>query len=158
MAVRHAHPDEAESLWRVRNESIRSSCKEIYDDETIAAFTPDLMPEGYRRAIAATPFFVIDDPFTRQPVATGFLDIEACSVEAIFTLPQYQRRGFATQILNAIKAESKRREIQKLYLSSTPNAVPFYQKNGFNILKISEYFSGTANRALRCVEMSADLD
>jgi hypothetical protein len=39
----------------------------------------DNMPEGYRHAVRDNPLMM--------PVASGYLDIKAGSVEAIFTLP-----------------------------------------------------------------------
>ncbi|ACX87904.1 GNAT family N-acetyltransferase [Pectobacterium parmentieri] len=157
MSVRYAMADEAERLWLIRNEAIRSGCQAVYDNETIMAFTPDTMPEGYRHAIINNPFFVIDDTILSLPVATGFLDITNNSVEAIFTLPNYQNKGLATKILDAIKNEAKTRGITVLTLSSTPNAVAFYQANGFSIDKQGEYYSGSAKRSLPCVDMSLDM-
>src|SRR5471030_251557 len=62
MPVRLASPDEAEKLWEIRNQAIRHGCKNTYDEQVILAWTPDLMPPGYRTAVASNPFFVVDSP------------------------------------------------------------------------------------------------
>lgn len=152
MVVRRASPNEAEKLWLIRNRAIRHGCRNVYDAKTLAAWTPEQMPEGYRRAVAANPFFVVDDP-DGQPAATGFLDLAGASVEAIFTLPEFEGRGMATLILNAIKEEARQRGFNTLTLSSTPNACDFYQKNGFVLLGESLYPSALAGASLRCMNM-----
>ena len=86
MRVRVAIADEAPALWDIRNQAIRHGCRESYLPEIIRAWTPDGMPEGYRHAVRDNPFFVVDDG-QGKPVASGYLDIEEGSVEAIFTLP-----------------------------------------------------------------------
>ena len=56
MPVRLASPDEAETLWEIRNQAIRHGCKNIYDTQIVMAWTPEQMPAGYRKAIAENPF------------------------------------------------------------------------------------------------------
>ncbi|HKS34645.1 MAG TPA: GNAT family N-acetyltransferase [Enterobacteriaceae bacterium] len=153
MQVRLARPDEAEKLWDIRNQAIRHGCRDSYGEEAIRNWTPDTMPEGYRRAIAANPFFVIDGP-SGQPVATGFLDLTEGSVEAIFTLPECHGQGLAGRIMQAIKQEARERGYAQLTLASTPNAVGFYQRQGFSVTKEGLYPSALAQTSLRCVEMS----
>ncbi|CNF72947.1 GNAT family N-acetyltransferase [Yersinia frederiksenii] len=157
MEVRLASPDEAEQLWWVRNQAIRHGCKDAYDGKTLAAWTPNLMPEGYRRAVANNPFFVVDDPNSQFPVATGFLDLSSGSAEAIFTLPEFEGRGMATLILDAIKHEARVRGFTTLVLASTPNAAAFYKKNGFTLISESHYPSQLAQTNLRCMDMTCHL-
>lgn len=157
MVVRCALPHEAEKLWEIRNSAIRHGCKTSYDEKTIMAWTQDEMPESFRKTISDNPFFVIDGAKDGKPVATGFLDLENQSVEAIFTLPEFTGQGMAKAILEAIKAEAKRRGMKTLVLSSTPNAFEFYKKNGFTLIKESFHYSRRANLELRCMDMSCDL-
>ncbi|CAM3588625.1 GNAT family N-acetyltransferase [Rahnella victoriana] len=157
MPVRLASPDEAEILWEIRNQAIRHGCKNTYGADIVMAWTPEQMPAGYRKAIAENPFFVAQVHGLDTPVATGFLDLKNGSVEAIFTLPEYEGKGLATQILAAIKAEAKSRGFTALTLASTPNAFEFYKKNGFCLVKESLYRSEMANADLRCMDMRCEL-
>ncbi|WP_380180892.1 GNAT family N-acetyltransferase [Kalamiella sp. sgz302252] len=152
--VRRAEPEEAQALWRIRNLAIRAGCEEAYGAAAVRAWTPDEMSGGYIRAISQNPFFVADEP--GFPVATGFLDLREQSVEAIFTLPDYMGNGYATQILAAIKSEALARGILTLTLSSTPNAVTFYQRHGFAVVKETLYHSALAGNLL-CMEMHSRL-
>ena len=153
MEVRLASPHEAEQLWLVRNKAIRHGCRNVYDEKILKAWTPDQMPEGYPKAVLHNPFFVIDHPVSQVAVATGFLDLSSGSVEAIFTLPEFEGHGMASHILDAIKHEAKRRGFTKLTLSSTPNASEFYEKNGFILIGESLYPSQLARANLRCMDM-----
>ncbi|CBY29439.1 hypothetical protein Y11_30911 [Yersinia enterocolitica subsp. palearctica Y11] len=103
--------------------------------------------------MACNPFFVIDDPVSQLAVATGFLDLSSASVEAIFTLPEFEGRGMASLILTAIKQEAKQRGFAKLTLAATPNASVFYEKNGFILIGESFYPSQLAQAELRCMDM-----
>ncbi|MBW5815587.1 GNAT family N-acetyltransferase [Yersinia kristensenii] len=153
MEVRLASPSEAEQLWWVRNQAIRHGCRNVYDERTLTAWTPDQMPEGYPKAVASNPFFVINDKISQLVVSTGFLDLSSGSVEAIFTLPKFEGRGMASRILQAIKQEARGRGFTKLTLASTPNASAFYEKNGFTLLGESFYPSRLAQTNLRCMDM-----
>lgn len=153
MKVRLALPSEAEALWDIRNQAIRHGCRESYDRATIAAWTPDVMPSGYRSAVTDNPFYVVEAPETGQPVATGFLDLSNGSVEAVFTVPAFLGKGMASLIVQAIKQEAIRRGFSQLTLSSTPNACAFYKKQGFSVIKEALYPSSLAGTDLRCVEM-----
>ncbi|GEM_PF-83990 len=153
MKVRLASPDEAQRLWDIRNQAIRHGCRACYAAEVIAAWTPETMPQAYRRAVANNPFFVVDDPVSLRPVATGFLDLISGSVEAVFTLPAFLGQGIASRILQAIKEEAIQRGFTQLTLSSTPNACTFYEKNGFTVIEEALYPSALAGTSLRCMEM-----
>jgi len=156
MYVRLALPDEAETLWHVRNQAIRAGCKTVYPPQTIAAWTPDTMPESQRTVIQRYPFFVAVTE-DEQIVASGFLNVDAASVEAVFTMPAWQGKGVATMIIGAIKREAQARGLTELTLASTPNACRFYQRMGFTIIKESVYSSSLAGADLPCVDMRCEL-
>ncbi|MCT4703833.1 GNAT family N-acetyltransferase [Enterobacteriaceae bacterium H20N1] len=153
MKVRLALPHEAQALWNIRNRAIRHGCRESYDADVIAAWTPELMPETFPRVIVNNPFFVVDDPISNSPAATGFLDLACGSVEAVFTLPAFLGQGMASRILQAIKEEAVKRGFTQLTLSSTPNACEFYERNGFTLIQEALYPSSLAGTSLRCMEM-----
>lgn len=156
MKARLATPDEAEKCWDIRNQAIRHGCKDSYEAKVIEAWTPMAMPEGCKKDIELNPFFVVDGK-DNSPAATGFLDLSTGSVEAVFTMPDYLGRGFASLIIDAIKAEARRRGFKKLTLSSTPNAQSFYEKHGFTFAGESLHLSHLAQAELRCIDMTLTL-
>ncbi|WJV55342.1 GNAT family N-acetyltransferase [Prodigiosinella aquatilis] len=156
MKIRLAVPEEAEKCWNIRNLSIREGCKSSYSAIVLEAWTPETMPENYRKVITENPFFVVDIADTGL-VATGYLDLSSGSVEAIFTLPDYFGKGLASMIIETIKGEALKRGLKQLTLSSTPNAKTFYEKHGFMFIKESICPSRLAQTDLRCMDMSIEL-
>ncbi|EMJ5848386.1 GNAT family N-acetyltransferase [Klebsiella aerogenes] len=157
MRVRRAVPDEAPALWNIRNQAIRHGCRQSYGAEVIHAWTPEQMPEGYRHAVADNPFYIVENRLG-QPVATGYLDIESLSVEAIFTLPECGGQGCADLIMRAVIAEARRRGLETITLEATPNAAGFYLRHGFVSHGEKSHYSKMANAELRCIAMSLTLD
>ncbi|QAV24688.1 GNAT family N-acetyltransferase [Proteus hauseri] len=156
--LRLAEPQEAKRLWYLRNQALRFGCENVYSPTILAAWTPDEMPEGYRKAIIENPFYVIDYEKHHIPVASGFLDLKTGFAEAIFTLPEYMGKGFASLILKQLKSEAKKRGQLQLLLDSTPNAVLFYLRQGFNVLEEREYYSSLTKTNLHCYRMFIDLN
>lgn len=70
--LRLTEPQEAKRLWYLRNQALRFGCENVYSPTILAAWTPDEMPEGYRKAIIENPFYVIDYKKHHLPVASGF--------------------------------------------------------------------------------------
>ena len=155
MQLRKAQAHEAEALWNLRNLAIRHGCVSSYSPEIIRNWTPEAMPEHYRKMIIDNPFYVIDAQGVL--VASGYLDLNAASVEAIFTLPGYTGKGLASQIIAAIKDEAIARGIARLALEATPNAADFYLRHGFEWLGESMHPSAMARAELRCVNMAIAL-
>ena len=155
MHLRKALAHEAEALWNLRNLAIRHGCASSYSPDIIQKWTPDAMPEHYRKMIIENPFYVID--IQGVLVASGYLDLRAASVEAIFTLPGFTGKGLASQIIAAIKQEAITRGMTRLTLEATPNAADFYLRHGFESLGESMHPSAMARAELRCVNMAITL-
>jgi GNAT superfamily N-acetyltransferase len=52
----------------------------------------------------------------------------------VYTLPEYRKRGLASQLLNKIKEEAKERQIGQLQLRATEMGKLLYEKLGFELL------------------------
>jgi N-acetylglutamate synthase-like GNAT family acetyltransferase len=49
--------------------------------------------------------------------------------------PQFQSSGIGTTILNAIEATAKENNVEKIELNARENAINFYRKNGYDIVR-----------------------
>ncbi|WP_052282694.1 GNAT family N-acetyltransferase [Kluyvera genomosp. 1] len=156
MKIRLVSPEEAEACWTIRNLSIRQGCQASYSPDVLKAWTPEEMPEGYRVVITENPFFAVDIPDVGL-VATGYLDVSAGSVEAIFTLPGYFGQGLASRIITTIKDEARTRGFKQLTLCATPNAQTFYERHGFRFIKENISPSRLVPEGLRCIDMAINL-
>lgn len=153
MKIRVATPEDAQGLWQLRNLALRHGCVAVYEPAILNAFTPEKMPDGMNKVVAENQVFIIDCSDGEVPCACGYLDLITGHVEAIFTLPEYQGRGLAASIIDAIKQQARELGIAQLTLSSTPNAVGFYQKQGFSVVSKGKYFSKSVQSDLDCFEM-----
>jgi GNAT superfamily N-acetyltransferase len=156
MKPRLARCDETATLWRIRNLAIRHGCRGVYPADVISAWTPDALPSGYFEAVRSHPFYVVEDA-EYGVAATGFLDLHNGSVEAIFTLPACNGKGYASAIMQAIIDEARQRGFDKLTLAATPNASGFYLRHGFRMVRETLYPSALAQADLPCVEMVREL-
>ncbi len=59
------------------------------------------------------------------------LDRRVGHILNVFTDEPYRRRGFASRLLEFIKADAKRRGIVRLFLNAAPMGEPIYRKAGF---------------------------
>lgn len=156
MKIRLATEIEAERLWFIRNQAIRTGCQQSFDANVITAWTPEHMPDSYRLMVKENPFFVAVNDHD-EAIATGFLNLKEKSVDATFTLPEYMGCGAAGLIIAAIKKEALRRNIKQLTLESTPNAEAFYQKHGFISQGPGNYYSALAAAYLPSINMAISL-
>lgn len=151
--LRRAHPSDAKSMWKVRTLAIRG-IKASYDKDSMLAWSPEEMPQGFAKDVEKNPWFVI--AIQGDIVATGALDLDKGTVEGMFTVPQYQGKHYGEQILLANLQEAKNRGFSQLTLESTLNAEKFYQKHGFQFIEKSKYNS-PSGLVLDCVKMQIDL-
>jgi GNAT superfamily N-acetyltransferase len=60
-------------------------------------------------------------------------------VEAAFVDPLQQGRGIGRVLLDALEANARAAGIERLFLSASLNAVPFYERAGFVALREELY-------------------
>jgi len=83
--------------------------------------------------------------FAQLDLSTGF-------VEAIYVRPAVQRSGIGRQLLQALEGSASGAGAQVLWLDASLNAVPFYVRQGFEVLSEHEHPVG-AQVTIPCVRM-----
>lgn len=73
--------------------------------------------------------------FFEQKLHNNFKSV--CHIEDLVTDKSYRFRGFASSLLQHAVQRAAEKNCYKVILSSNPDTVPFYEKNGF-LLKGSE--------------------
>jgi GNAT superfamily N-acetyltransferase len=92
-----------------------------------------------------------------QIIGWGFLDKNVSRVEALFVDPDFQRRGIASRIFAVLEKLARAAGIQSLEISSTLNAVSFYEHVGFARCRRTEYHHPDGF-SLDCFAMVKELD
>jgi N-acetylglutamate synthase-like GNAT family acetyltransferase len=76
-----------------------------------------------------------------RAIGFGGLDLTAKEqLRWLYLLPDYQRGGFGSKILQHLESIAWRSGLQSIRLHSTPNAVEFYSKRGYRRVEDHEQF------------------
>lgn len=139
MEIRDATPDDSPAIRQVHEASIRGLGPEAYDDRQVEAWAAGCATADYAAGI--------DDPDTEFVVATlddavvGFgslshdvaeypIDVDA-EVTAVYISPSAARQGAGTTILAELEGRARARGADRLVLTASRNAVPFYRRRGY---------------------------
>jgi len=154
METRKAIRSDAVGMWAVRTAAIRAIEEKYYSKEEMLKWSPDKMPPSFEDMTEKYDWLVIevDDSI----VATGALDSEKKSIEAMFVMPDYQKKGFAKKILSDLEIIAKEKCFQILTLESTLAAELFYAKQGYRSVEKSKYHS-PSGLELDCIKMEKHL-
>lgn len=140
MNVRDATPGDAEAVRQVHRASIEGLGPQSYDAEQVAAWAAGTESADYAAAIEADDLeFVVAEvagellgfgSLTVDPSGEYGEDVDA-EVTAVYVLPSAARDGIGTEILGVLEERARERDAASLALSSSLNAVPFYDHHGY---------------------------
>jgi len=153
-AIRKAKQSDKESIWRVHTSAIREVCRQRYTKEQIEGWSSLQKPDSYEERIQTREFFVAEED--GAIVGFGQLNIEKCEVEAVYVSPEKLGCGVGYQLLQTLEQKAIAHGLPKLQLSSTLNAVEFYERAGFKRLHDAKH-SLSNGMELLCVLMEKAL-
>lgn len=137
LTLRPATIDDIAPLWDLRTRAIAHGCAAHYTPEVLAVWLASPAPASMRRHIEhGAGLVALDDGRT---VGYAVLDPLTGEVEAAFVDPLEQGRGIGRVLLDAIEAHARAGGIERLFLSASLNALPFYQRAGFIALREELY-------------------
>ena len=156
--IRAAVFEDAAALLALQMDAISAIGESHYTAVQRQAWRGDRTPEHYLAPIATRLMRVAQadngagaDPgspllgFAQLDLGTGF-------VEAIYVRPAVQRSGIGRQLLQALESSASGAGAQVLWLDASLNAVPFYERQGFEALSEHEHPVG-AQLTIPCVRM-----
>lgn len=139
MELRDATPGDADAIRRVHEASIRGLGPDAYDDRQVEAWAAGCATADYAASIgdAATEFVVAED----EGSVVGFgslshdaddypIDVDA-EVTAVYVSPAVARQGVGTALLDELEARARSLGAERLVLTASRNAVPFYRRHGY---------------------------
>ncbi len=131
MLIRNAIESDAEQIWTLHAESIRHFCSGVYTFEQIDEWVGALALERYRAAMKALEFVVAEDDGKVQ----GFciLNLQTGELHAIYLSPAATGHGLGRKLMDWAETTAHQHGWKELILQATLNAVPFYEKCGFQI-------------------------
>jgi len=146
---------DAASIWGVRTRAIEAIPRSFYDAQKIARWAKTGMPDAFERVIVELDAVVAE--LDRQMIGWGLLAQNVSRIEAVFVDPDFQRRGITSRILATLEDLARSAGLRSLTLSSTLNAVPFYESAGFERRGRTKYCHPDGFE-LGCIVMFKELD
>lgn len=128
--IRPATDADREAIWTVHVRAIRETCSRVYPADQIRAWSDLLSPASYIDVLRNRVVVVAEDD--KAVIGFGQLDAAKREIEAVYVLPDRQGQGVGRALLQELESRAKTAGIDKLWLSATLNAVPFYERAGFN--------------------------
>ena len=135
--IRKAKKEDCESIWHVHIRAIRNVCGSHYTREEIDSWTAVLKPIRYKNAIISGTLLVAVNG--EAIVGFGNLNRDSGEVEAVYVDPEYVNLGIGIRLLRALERAAQEAGLTSLHLSSSLNAVPFYERAGYKPEKHSRY-------------------
>lgn len=153
--IRHAVPEDADSIWHVRTRAIRELCRHSYSDKEIAAWASSRVPPSFADVILNTEFFVAENE--SEIIGHAFLDPSTGEIAAVFVSPDYVRTGIGSRLLTRLEQRAQAMGLASLWLSATLNATEFYNAAGYVEIEPSQ-FHHPDGFTLACVKMRKRLE
>ena len=169
MDIRRAEPSDGEAVRRVHSDAITDLGTEAYSEEQVSAWARGCESADYTSAIESDELEFVVAEVDGEVVAFGSLkrtppdeyqaDVDA-EVTAVYVHPTVAREGVGTRIYRELEQRARAQDRQTLGLSASLNAVPFYEKHGYE--QVREYtheFSGHESTGVTgvIVEMKKEL-
>jgi N-acetylglutamate synthase-like GNAT family acetyltransferase len=133
LTIRRATQEDKEAIWRVHGSAIRGGCAGHYSPEVIEVWAGRLRPEKYGEAIERYEFFVAEE----GGVVVGFGELgqEAGEIQGLYVSADAAGRGVGRRLLSALEERARAHGLGSLRLTSSLNAVPFYERAGFRAVE-----------------------
>jgi len=128
--IRRAQPQDAETLWQIYIQAVRTFARSHYTPAQIAAWEKLVTPQAYAKSYDGQLVYVAEDA---DGVLMGFahLDMGTGSIEAVYVHPTYGRHGVGSRLLQALEEAACQAGLTELEMEASLNAVAFYTFNGF---------------------------
>lgn len=133
LTIRRATQEDKEAIWRVHGSAVRVTCAGHYSREVIEIWAGRLRPEKYGEAIDRYEFFVAEEG--GEVVGFGELGQESGEVQGLYVSPDAAGRGVGRKLLSTLEERARAHGLESLRLTSSLNAVPFYERAGFTAVE-----------------------
>lgn len=153
VTIRRATIEDIKSIWNVHIRAIQEVCKSHYSSKEIEDWSQVLKPARYNQPIKRGSFFVaVDDDLI---VGFGNLNQDSGEIEAVYVAPEYVGRGVGREILQVLESAARDLGLTILRLSSSLNAVHFYENAGYGQQRQKRYL--LPGEMVACLPMVKEL-
>lgn len=134
ITIRKFKTGDENGTWNVFYSAIHLVCSKDYSKEQIQAWAPtDLDLSLWAKKIHSIKPFIA----TLNGKIVGYADLQDDGkIDHFFVHGNHQAQGVARALMNRIIQKAPAQ--QKLYSEVSHTAKPFYEKNGFKVIKVQE--------------------
>lgn len=136
LTLRAGRVDEADALWALRTRCVLEVCSTAYPPEVIAPWAAAPPPPQYAGLIERGGCVIAEDA-AGQLLGYGVIDLAGNEIDALFVDPGCGGRGIGMAVMQALQAMAD--PARPLVLSASLNAVPFYRRAGFVVVREENY-------------------
>lgn len=129
-AVREAVPADVPSLDVIRQQAMEAGFTEHYSRSDFAGLiaTPD---DRLHDWIASTDTLVLVAETDITPIGFGVYETPSARIPALYTVPEYQREGCASALLERFERHARNAGKDRLRATVPLNSVGFFEHRGF---------------------------
>lgn len=153
--IRLALHDEIPGLWALRTRAVTCRCLTHYTKEEVASWSAFPIPPVYGDFISRGNALVAEED--GRLAGYAMLNEKNAEVDAVFVDPAYSGKGIGRELLRALETIAARKGLKHLHLSSSLNAVSFYEAAGF-LPVLGDQYAYPDGIALKCIYMEKRLE
>ena len=127
--LRAASGDDLALLWELRTRAVASACAAYYSEVVLGVWLASPVPVSLPRLLAQGGGIVAED--NGQILGYAVFDADTGEVEGLFVEPARHGCGIGALLMTAIESAARAAGCERLLLSASLNAVPFYRRTGF---------------------------
>jgi len=154
ITIRKARQVDKGAIWEIHVRAIREVCKSHYSERELQIWTDVLKPGRYEKQIRKGPFYVAVEG--GSIIGFGNLNQKSGEIEALYVHPDHVGRGVGIKILQALENEALDSGLKLLRLTSSLNAVRFYEMAGYKPQQQKRWL--LPSEMVVCVSMIKELE
>ena len=135
--LRAASGDDLPLLWELRTRAVASACAAYYSEAVLGVWLASPVPVSLHQLLAQGGGIVAED--NGQITGYAVLNASTGEVDGLFVEPAQHGRGIGAMLMTAIESVARDAGRDRLFLSASLNAVPFYARAGFVAVREEMY-------------------
>ncbi len=135
LTIRNYQETDAEALWAIHFNTIRTINIQDYSQKQVEAWAPNSFKKDWERCMNNL------SPFIAQinGVIVGYTDLQANGlINHFFCHHKYQGIGIGRALMTHVLSVGKERDVKRYHSEVSITARPFYEHFGFNVFKKQE--------------------
>lgn len=139
------------TTWEVTSPQTENEWKDYYDLRWRILRAPWNQPKGSEQVPDDVTAFHAMIRKNEKAIACGrihFIDEQTAQIRFMAVDDAFQGSGLGTMVLKFLEAHAIKKKIGKIILQAREEAIPFYKRNGYNLVKKTDLLFGSIQHYL----------